>query len=111
MTLANLLGDGFFGPNRLSRTAKSPAQRKRPSKRRPSFEARVLALEPRCLMTVAEVPIPGNPVVNLSQIFWNGETNPINPSGKTGIPSPSASGATKTITLTNYSTTDTIYPF
>jgi hypothetical protein len=58
------------------------------------------------------IPIPSaNPVVDLSTIFWNGEPNPINTvTGKTGIPSPAAAGAMKTITLTNYAT-NTIYPF
>jgi hypothetical protein len=59
----------------------------------------------------ADIPIPAtNPVVPLSTIFWNGEAEPLNPNGKTNIPSPDAAGAAKTITITNYDT-DTIYPF
>ncbi len=82
-------------------------------RKRAEFRSELLALEARCLMS-ADTPIPipsANPVVDLSTIFWNGETAPLNPvTGKTGIPSPAASGAMKTITLTNYATS-TIYPF
>ncbi|WP_169977352.1 hypothetical protein [Tautonia rosea] len=57
------------------------------------------------------VPIPAsNPRVPLSTIFWNGETMPLNPSGKVGVPSPQAAGAAKTITIKNNSA-EMIYPF
>ena len=57
------------------------------------------------------VPIPTtNPQVPLNTIFWNGEAQPLNPSGKPNIPAPSSVGATKTITISNDST-DMIYPF
>jgi hypothetical protein len=82
-------------------------------RKRAEFNSQFLVLEERCLMSVSPpIPIPSaNKVVDLSTIFWNGETNPLNTAkGKTGIPSPAASGAMKTITLTNYSTS-TIYPF
>ncbi|WP_145952153.1 hypothetical protein [Paludisphaera borealis] len=61
----------------------------------------------------ADIPIPiTNPVVPLSTIFWNGEAAPLNKdgNGKANIPSPEASGAAKTITITNYGT-DTLYPY
>jgi hypothetical protein len=57
------------------------------------------------------VPIPStNPQVALSTIFWNGEAAPLDANGLPNIPSPAASGAAKTITITNYGQ-ETIYPF
>src|SRR5262245_48918767 len=59
----------------------------------------------------ADILIPAtNPMVPLSTIFWNGESEPLNPNGKSNIPSPDAAGAAKTITITNYDS-KTIYPF
>jgi hypothetical protein len=67
-------------------------------------------LEERRLLSVA-VPIPTtNPRVGLSSIFWNGEMMPLNPGGKTGLPSPASVGAAKTITITNTGPS-VIYPF
>lgn len=91
----------------------SAHRRQRRSQAVLNFAAQVSLLEVRCMMA-ADLPIPipsTNPVVELSTIFWNGEEAPLNPvTGLTGIPSPAASGAAKTITLTNYSP-DMIYPF
>ncbi len=58
------------------------------------------------------IPIPSsNKQVELSKIFWNGEPQPLAPKGGlSNIPSPAASGAAKTITITN-SSSSTIYPF
>ncbi|MDR3633915.1 MAG: hypothetical protein P4L84_08930 [Isosphaeraceae bacterium] len=84
------------------------ALRKRRPRRRVSFVPQSLALEVRTMMSVA-VP-SSNPVVPLSTIFWNGEPDPLNPKGLKNIPSPEASGAAKTFTITN-TAPFTIYPF
>ena len=81
--------------------------------------AEVLRLEERCMLSKAAalVPIPPDQLANdqvpLSTIIWNG--GPPMPGtedmgGETGILSPSAAGAMKTITLRNNSK-ETIYPF
>jgi hypothetical protein len=67
------------------------------------------------MLSVGGVPIPGNPVVPLSKIFWNGGP-PINTeTGLQNIPAPyqadaTKDGAIKTITITNNGPV-TVYPF
>jgi hypothetical protein len=69
-----------------------------------------LELEGRVLLSNG-VPIPAsNPRVPLSTIFWNGEAEPLNPSGLNNVPSPQMAGAAKWITITNNSA-GMIYPF
>ncbi len=84
---------------------------RRQLERRLQVVAEVLRLEERCLLSEV-VPIPAsNPRVDLSTIFWNGEATPLDTTtGIYNIPSPVASGAAKTITITNYGA-DPIYPF
>lgn len=82
---------------------------RRRADRRFQVASEVLRLEDRCLLS--GVPIPAGQLaghqVPLSNIFWNG--GPSTVSGQ-NLPSPSASGAMKTITLTNNGP-DTVYPF
>lgn len=61
------------------------------------------------MMSVVAVPT-SNPRVPLSSIFWNGEAQPRNPSGFQDVPSPEASGAAKTFTISN-TAPFMIYPF
>jgi hypothetical protein len=85
------------------------SKRRQPRKR--AFSSHLLQLEERCMMT--GVPVPAASLKNqepLGAIFWNGG-DPINKNGgKYGVKSPQASGAMKTITLTNFSN-QWIYPF
>ena len=73
-----------------------PASRpRRAGRRRVRFEADLLALEGRLLLSAdAGVPIPAtNPVVDLSTIFSNGAPAPLNAAtGKANIPAPAAAG-------------------
>ncbi len=83
---------------------------RRSRRRRAAIEPLRAALEERLLLSVA-VPIPAsNPRVALATIFWNGEPTPLNPAGKSNVPSPEAAGAMKTVTIIN-SGPETIYPF
>ena len=88
---------------------KKAASRRR-ADRRLHVVAEVLRLEARCMLS-GGVPIRGNPVVRLKEIFWYGGTPLSRQSPFTdSLPSPEDAGAAKTITITNYGTT-TIYPF
>jgi hypothetical protein len=85
-------------------------------RQRASFRFQLLQLEDRRLLsaiTPLDIPIPAAQIkdhtVDLDKIFWNGG-DPINSSGVTGLMSPDAEGAGKTITITNYSP-DPIYPY
>jgi hypothetical protein len=95
-----------------SRSRRARRQCQRQARKRAAFQAQILSLEERCLLSKYVVPVPDNPIAKggLPEIFWNGGP-PINPDSKFGSkPSPAAKGAMKTITLTNYSA-NTIFPF
>src|SRR5262245_33856035 len=78
-----------------------------------------MQLEERCLMArfaplrEGGVPIPDVSLKNqvqLSSIFWNGGDPIVKKGGVSGLKSPQASNAMKTITITNFSN-EFIYPF
>jgi hypothetical protein len=97
----------------LSRFRGIGGSHRRQLRKRVAFRSQVLQLEERCLMATSGVPIPqfslDNRVDDLSTIIWNGG-RPIDPDGVSGVKSPQASNAMKTITITNYSN-EFIYPF
>src|SRR5262245_15237045 len=106
----------MWGSIMIRKNFTSWLRRIRGSKRRQhrpriSFRFQIMQLEERRMMSVSHHPTPSaNPVVELATIFWNGGA-PLNPvTGVTGIASPDAEGAGKTITITNYGP-ETIYPF
>ena len=109
MTNVTSLGRRLLGLNLRLRSRDRVCLGRRRAIRRFQAAAEVLRLEGRCMLSGVPIPMT-NPVVPLSDIFWNGGP-PLNTnSPQTNVPSPSAAGAMKTITLTNNSNAS-IYPF
>lgn len=92
---------------------------RRQLRKRAQFTSQLLQLEERCLMAAPTplreggIPVPDVSLKNqvlLSSIFWNGGAPIAKKGGVSGLKSPEANNAMKTITITNFSN-EFIYPF